>query len=79
MDLRGWQFEEDYYTWVASNGATPLYGYPEHPEHSLVVTIGLYVAGDNTWNLVYGTAKTVTGPIPPSEQMFIENIKDYLP
>ncbi|MFZ0544132.1 MAG: hypothetical protein WAM60_01750 [Candidatus Promineifilaceae bacterium] len=65
--------------WVASNGATSLYKFPEDPLHHLVVSMSLYVAGNNTWDLVETQDKLITGPIPPIEWMFIKNIKDYLP
>jgi RHS repeat-associated protein len=77
MNLRGWHVEDlpnGGQRWVASNGATPLYGWPEDPGHHLVQSTALYVAGGNTWDLVSDSTRSITGPIPPNEQRFIQTM-----
>ena len=84
MNLRGWQrpnlpdgsLQEK---WVARNGANPIYGWPENPHHHLVHATALYIAGDNTWNLVSLNNRRSSGLMPLSERLFIGDIKDYLP
>ena len=85
LEIRGWKvgpsnpgtLNND--MWFASNGADPIYLWPENPSHHLVQATALKVAGNNTWDLVAVQDKMVKGPIPATERIFVDNIGSYLP